>query len=153
MKGGDFIMLLRKSFIILITILALSVTGIPVDAQSDISRYDLGSNRIIQPYYTNILTFDNGFSISSSGQATFSSYLVARNVNSVKLDVSLQRYNNGTWQTIKDWTTTSSGTSAGLSESYYVSKGYTYRTVSSGYVYQNGRLAENSSFISNSLNY
>jgi len=57
MKGGDFIMLLRKSFIILITILALSATGIPVDAQSDISRYDLGSNRIIQPYYTNILTF------------------------------------------------------------------------------------------------
>lgn len=146
-------MRLRKSLLILSTILVLAMTGIPVDAQSNTNRHDLRTNGIIQPYYTNILTFENNFSISSSGQVTVSSILIARNVNSVRLDVALQRYNNGTWQTIKDWTTTSSGTSAGLSESYYVSKGYTYRTVSSGYVYLNGSLLENASFTSSSISY
>lgn len=88
------------------------------------------------------------FDISTDGKATISVYLTARNIDSVKVDASLQQFKNGNWLTIKSWTNTSAGTYAGVSGTYYVAKGYQYRILSTGYVYLNGIILENTSYLS-----
>jgi hypothetical protein len=75
-------------------------------------------------------------------------YLTARNVDSVKVDASLQQFKDGNWLTNKSWTNTSAGTYSGVSGTYFVAKGYQDRLVSSGYVYFNQLLIENSCFTS-----
>ena len=79
-------------------------------------------------------------------------YLTARNVDSVRVDAYLQQYKDGSWMTIKSWTSTSAGTNSGLSETYYVAKGYSYRLVSTGNVYNGGVSVENTTFISETKN-
>lgn len=102
----------------------------------------------IQPMFSNIAAFSNSLVISTAGMATVASYLSASNITSCKVDVSLQQLKNGTWTVIKTWTNTSSGTSAGLSGTYYVTKGSYYRTVSVGSVYKSGVLIENTTYTS-----
>lgn len=107
----------------------------------------LNSNyEIVTPFFTNITLFQNVFDISTDGKASISVYLEARNVDSVKVDASLQQLKNGNWVTIKSWTNISAGTYAGVSGTYYVAKGYKYRLVSSGYVYKSGSLSEQTEF-------
>lgn len=114
----------------------------------------LNSNyEIVTPFFTNITLFQNVFDISTDGKATISAYLTARNVDSVKVDASLQQFKNGNWLTIKSWTNTSAGTYAGVSGTYYVAIGYQYRLVSSGYVYKGGSLIEQTVNYSNMKNY
>ena len=112
-----------------------------------------GKHEIVTPFFTNITLFQNVFDISTDGKATISVYLTARNVDSVKVDTSLQQFKNGNWLTIKSWTNTSAGTYAGVSGSYYVAKGYQYRLVSSGYVYKSGSLIEQTEYYSNIKHY
>jgi hypothetical protein len=107
-----------------------------------------GNYVIVSPFFTNITLFQNVFDISTDGKASISVYLTARNVDSVKVDASLQQFKNGNWLTIKSWTNTSAGTYAGVSGTYYVAKGYQYRLVSSGYVYKSGNLIEQTDFYS-----
>ena len=143
----------KKMLLIISSVLIVFLIGTPAGAQNSLYLNEVNSNDWIQPYFTNILLFQNQFDISSSGKAIAFAYLTARNVDQVRIDISLQQYNNGSWKTIKDWTTTSSGTNIGLDKSYYISRGYTYRMISNGYVYENGILIENTSFISSSINY
>ena len=103
---------------------------------------------IVTPFFTNITLFQNVFDISTDGKATISVYLTARNIDSVKVDASLQQFKNRNWLTIKSWTNTSAGTYAGVSGTYYVAKGYQYRILSTGYVYLNGIILENTSYLS-----
>ncbi len=103
--------------------------------------------------FTNIVLFQNSFEISDHGKASVSAYLTARNVDKVKVSTKLQQYKNGSWQTIKSWTQTSSGTYAGLSGTYYVTKGYQYRIVSTGKVYLNQSLVEQTTYTSNPIFY
>jgi hypothetical protein len=99
--------------------------------------------------FTNINTFENTFYISSNGQASVSSYLTARNVDSVKVVAILQQYNNGNWKTIKSWSETTKRTRGGAGGKWYVSSGNKYRIVSYGYTYVNGREVESTSYTSN----
>ena len=112
-----------------------------------------GKYEIVSPFFTNITLFQNVFDISTDGKASISVYLTARDVDSVKVDASLQQFKNGNWLTIKSWTNTSMGTYAGVSGSYYVAKGYQYRVVSIGQVYKSQTLIESSEFLSNSKTY
>jgi len=112
-----------------------------------------GKYEIVSPFFTNITLFQNVFDISTDGKASISVYLTARNVDSVKVDASLQQFKNGNWLTIKSWTNTSAGTYAGVSGTYYVAKGYQYRMVSKGLVYNNQILTEITTYIGNSKTY
>ncbi|MCT4597148.1 MAG: hypothetical protein N4A50_04635 [Vallitalea sp.] len=99
--------------------------------------------------FTNINTFENTFYISSNGQASVSSYITARNVDSVKVVAILQQYNNGNWKTIKSWSETTKRTRGGAGGKWYVLSGNKYRIVSYGYTYVNGREVESTSYTSN----
>jgi len=107
-----------------------------------------GNYEIVTPFFTNITLFQNVFDISTDGKVSISVYLTARNVDKVKVNANLQQLINGNWSTVKSWTNISAGTYSGLSGIYYVPKGYEYRLISSGSVYLNENVLEQSTFIS-----
>lgn len=103
----------------------------------------------IGPMWASIIDFANTFSISSSGEATVNSKLHANsNINKVVLTASIQQYKNGTWNTLKSWTSTSYSSSGLIDQKWYLMSGYNYRLVSSGSVYENGTLIETTSYLS-----
>ncbi len=101
-----------------------------------------------QTRFTNITLFENAFDISSDGQASVDSYLVARNVDSVKVTAKLQQYKDGKWKTIKSWSETRDGTRCGAGGKWYVASGNKYRMISYGYAYVDGDMVENTSYVS-----
>lgn len=143
--------LLNKRLINLIILLMIISTSVYATSEH-IETSDL-ENTDIKPYFTYISVFANTFEISASGKASVSSYLTARNIDSLSIEVSLEQFNNGQWTSIKTWTETLNGINGGLSNSYYVPKGYTYRVVSKGMVYKNGSLVESTSNISEMKSY
>lgn len=111
-------------------------------------------NSQIGPLWVNIIEFTNSFEISSSGLAEFDTSLYARsNINKVVINASIQQYINGSWQTIKSWSSTSYSNSGYLNQKWYVVSGYYYRLVSTGAVYQNNVLVEQTSYTSPSYWY
>lgn len=148
-------MKIQKSKLMLSLLLIIFAFTVPTFADCDEPSMSksIDNYEIVMPFFTNITLFQNVFDISTDGKASISVYLTARNVDSVKVDASLQQFKNGNWLTIKSWTNTSVGTYAGLSGTYYVTKGYEYRLVSSGYVYKNEHLSEQTDFYSNTKTY
>lgn len=138
---------LKLMLCLLVTILAFTAPTFADGDEASVSKLN-GNYEIVTPFFTNITLFQNVFDISTDGKASISVYLTARNVDSVKVDASLQQFKNGDWLTIKSWTNTSAGTYAGVSGTYYVAKGYQYRLVTSGYVYKSGSLIEQTDFYS-----
>lgn len=132
---------------LIVVIFAINVPTFADVHEPSVSK-STGNYEIVTPFFTNITLLQNVFDISTDGKASISVYLTARNVDSVKIDASLQQLKNGNWVTIKSWTNTSAGTYAGVSGTYYVAKGYQYRILSNGYVYQNGIVLENTSYLS-----
>lgn len=129
-------------------VLMIGTLGLPVQAQEKLTNNELTEKIIVQPCFANISIFQTGFDISSTGKASVNVYLTAQNVDSVKVDASLQQFKNGAWTTIKSWSNIAAGTNAGLSGSYYVAKGYSYRLVSNGTVYKSGRVIESTTYTS-----
>lgn len=105
---------------------------------------------VIRPRFSNIIVFNNDFYINSSGEAVMSSTLDAHGVDEGKITVYLQRYQNGSWVNVKTFSSRKSGGFVTLSESYSVSRGYSYRMKSYGNVYKNGSVVEGTSFVSTS---
>jgi hypothetical protein len=141
-------MVKRKLIQLIGLTLMISMIVIPVHAQESTLYQKASEKLIVQPYFSNISIFQNGFDISSSGKASVNVYLTAQNIDSVKVDASLQQYKNGTWITIKSWMNFELGTNSGLSGTYYIAKGYFYRLVSNGIVYKSGVIVERTSFTS-----
>lgn len=137
---------------LIVVIFAINVPTFADGNEPSVSK-TTGNYEIVTPFFTNITLFQNVFDISTDGKASVSVYLTARNVDSVKIDASLQQLKNGNWLTIKSWTNTSAGTYAGVSGTYYVAKGYKYRLVSSGMVYMKQVLLEKSNSISDVKNH
>ena len=68
------------------------------------------------------------------GVATCTGEVIAIDDYFIELVVRLQVYRDGSWQTVKSWTTTGNY-SAYLSKPYAIYKGYEYRVYSVGYIY------------------
>jgi hypothetical protein len=110
---------------------------------------EINKDSPIGPMWTSIVDFANTFSISSSGEAIVNSQLHANsNINRVVLTTSIQQYKNGSWTTIKSWSSTSYSSSGLIDQNWNLVSGYNYRLVSSGSVYENGTLIETTSYIS-----
>lgn len=140
---------MRKRFLIIISaVLILCMIGMPVYAKENIKMLGSTEQDIVQPCFTNIILFQNGFDISETGKASVSVYLTAQNVDRVQVDAYLQQYINGSWMTIKSWTNTAVGTNSGLCGTYYVSRGYLYRVFSRGSVYKGSTLVETTTYTS-----
>lgn len=93
------------------------------------------ASETLQPRYTYIQSFTFSLKIDdSTGLATCTGMIDIRTTDPVKIVLYLQKYEDGTWSTIKRWESNGSMCAA-LSKQIYVSKGYTYRLCAYGYVY------------------
>ncbi len=81
------------------------------------------------PYMLYIANSSCDLYISSSGTATVDATIVGYQGTTTKVDITanLQQYKNGSWVTLKTFTSTSATYRADLSETYNVSTGYSYR--------------------------
>ena len=139
-------MRVKKIFMVCLCLLCM-FSVIPAYASSDIRSVEENAD-IVQSRFTNVDSFYNDFNISDKGKATITSSIIARNVDEIKISTYLQKYKSGRWTTVKQWTTTESGTIAVLGESWYVASGNQYRMVSYGYVYKNNELLESTTYTS-----
>ena len=140
----------KRAVVLALSLLILCLAPLQVFA--------LGTNQVtnseIGPLWVSITEFTNSFEISGSGLAQFDTSLYARsNINKVVINASIQQYVNGNWQTINSWTSTSYSNSGYLNQMWYVMSGYNYRLVSTGAVYQNNVLVEQTSFTGSSYWY
>ncbi|MDQ7095890.1 hypothetical protein REC12_20045 [Desulfosporosinus sp. PR] len=140
----------KRAAVLVLSILILCL--VPMQA------FALGTNQVTNsekgPLWVGITEFTNSFEISSSGLAQFDTSLYARsNINKVVINASIQQYINGSWQTIKSWSSTSYSSSGYLNQKWYVVSGYNYRLVSTGAVYQDDALVEQASYTGSSYWY
>ena len=103
--------------------------------------------------FVSIITFENTFQISDSGQASVTCFLFARNVNKVKIIADLQQYKDGEWKTIKSWSGSQDDTSCLVGGKWYIASGNTYRMVSYGYTYKDDEFVKSTIYISESKEY
>lgn len=78
--------------------------------------------------------------VSASGQAKASS-----SADSVEIVVNLQKYENGSWNTIKTWTDKKDVKFASIYENYAVARGYSYRLSITVNAYKGSRIIESAS--------
>jgi hypothetical protein len=141
-------MAMRRSKVFLLFLSVMFIfTILPINASTDIESTE-NETVIIQPKFTNITVFYNDFYITNQGKAVLTSSIDARNVDECKISMYLQKYQNGSWTTVKHWSTIESGTFCGLGETWYVMSGYQYRMVSYGYVYKADNFLESTSYTS-----
>lgn len=94
----------------------LLIVAVPVNATEN---YELTEIVTIQQRFTNISVFVNSFDITNKGKVIVESALSARNCDEVRISMYLQRFENGSWTTVKHWAETCSGTSMLLSRECY----------------------------------
>jgi len=111
------------------------------------------SDNLMLPMYVNIFDFESELEIKSNGLAEVSCFLSAEDVEKVSISVILQKYEDGNWKTLKSWQKNNDACSISLKQSYYVSSGYNYRIVSSGYAYRNGKMIESTKKTSKVIKY
>jgi hypothetical protein len=143
----------RGNLLTLLTCFLLVFSAIPVGATTDSDALDEKVIDIIQPRFTNISVFYNDFYITDQGKAVLISSIDGRNVDECKISMYLQKYQNGSWVTVKHWSATESGTFCGIGETLYVMSGYQYRLKSFGYVYLNEKMIENTNYTSKTTIY
>lgn len=89
----------------------------------------------------------------SNGVASVSSTVTGQSmVTKTGLTVRLQRYSGGRWENIQAWTTSSNSKACMLSRTYSVSKGYSYRLLTTLEAYMNSS-SERQDITSNVVKY
>lgn len=141
----------RCNLVIGFICLMFVIMTVPLNASTDteIKKEEV----LIQPRFTNISVFYNDFYITDQGKAVLTSYIDARNVDECKISMYLQKYQNGRWVTVKQWSLSESGTFCGIGEKWYVMKDFQYRMKTYAYVYSDGKYLESTQFTSNSIIY
>jgi len=140
----------KRAVVLVLSLLILCLVPIQIFA----IETNQAANSQIEPMWVNIIEFTNSFDISDSGLVEFDTVLYARSdINKVVINASIQQYSNGSWQTINSWSSTSYSNSGYLNQKWYVMSDYYYRLVSTGAVYQNGTLVEQTSYTSPSYWY
>ena len=94
----------------------------------------------IDPYWTNVASLDVGLSFTNGKGAIFGSVYGYNGTTKITANAVLECLNsNGTYTRIASWSNYSSSTYYLLiDETYYVSRGYTYRLTITATVYING---------------
>lgn len=125
----------RKSLVLLLALMFSIVFSTNICAVSPI---EATGNQVITPNWVAMLKPDQSFSITGDIAYLTAETLADTNASSVYVSASLQRYKGGAWVTIKSWSKTQNGSYVSLSESLYVSSGYTYRLVTNHTTYFSG---------------
>jgi hypothetical protein len=144
----------KKVFVVLSVILICScILFTTTFAEENTQSVEDLNSTILEPNWREISEFSNNFEISTSGLSTVESLLYAFNVDSIGIVANLQQYRNGSWVTIKSWSSTSTDVSCAIAEQWYTVSGYSYRMVTTGTVYENGSQAEQTTYTSSSYYY
>ncbi len=134
----------KKAIVVILAFLIICLTPMQIFA---FNEGQSESQQIISPRWTYITEFANAFDISPTGLFQLYTALSARSgITKTEVTASIQQYVNGDWQTIKSWTQTSKRNKIELLQEWYVEKNYYYRLVSSGAVYVNDTLVEQTSY-------
>ncbi len=141
----------RGNLVIVFVCVMLVIMAVPMNASTDATAEK--EEVLIGTRFTNISVFYNDFYITDKGKAVLTSYIDARNVDECKINIYLQRYQNGSWVTVKSWSATERGTFCGVGETWYVMSGYQYRMKSYAYVYADNELVEYTNYVSKSKIY
>lgn len=102
----------------------------------------------VMPLYDNINSVYANLNIDgSTGIASCTGMISAKNFYPVSVSVRLQMLDNGDWKTLYTWS--DSGTWSVTCDGYYaVSSGYSYRVIVLGYVYDDaGNIIESGSAV------
>lgn len=123
--------------------LVLCLTVIPVNVSAATMDSLTGT---VEPRFTAINSIYSLLQIDEKlGIATCVGEMQAKEMVPVKVIVQLQRLENGVWNTLQTWSNTGTfyATKAG---SYAIARGYTYRTKTIAFVYDNdGNIVESGS--------
>jgi hypothetical protein len=124
--------LFKKIFILCMTLMfLLCIFGL-----ASVAGQEMDHESVISLRWTLIHRVSNGLSIDSNGQASMTSFISAYSgVERVRITAHLQRQENDTWVTVKNWSQDYEGTSALWTKTWYVNKGYNYRLMTFFYAY------------------
>jgi len=123
----------KKSFLsaALGALLLLTVSAPTVLAAGEANA---ASGSIVSIQYVYINQASTSLSISAGGTATVYGFVQKTPAGkSIYLSSTLQRYSNGSWSNVKNWSKSSTSSSASILETYQVSSG-TYRVKTYYYV-------------------
>ena len=107
---------------------------------------------VMRPQYTYINNISSTISAANGQAKIYVSLTGPSSVTKIAITTELQQMKSSGWSAIESWTQTTNGTSAVLSKTGTVSKGYYYRTVSYFTVYA-GTGSETASKTSNQVLY
>ena len=139
----------RKKTIMLLVIFVICFIINPTFILASQGIQQTMESDLVQPMWNYIATYRNTFVISEYGRADVEVVLTSFTADSMRVEASIQQLKDGRWTTIKTWSNTTHGNIVcGLGKSWYLMSGYYYRMVSTGTVYKNGRVVEQTSFIS-----
>ncbi len=138
-----------KKIIMLLVISVICFTINPTFILASQGNQQTMESNLIQPMWTYIDSYRNTFVISDFGRADVTVVLHSFTADSIRVEASIQQLKNGDWITIKTWSNTvHDKITCGLGKSWYVAKGYLYRMVSTGIVYKNGKIVEQTTYVS-----
>lgn len=144
---------MKRNFKVCLVVILVMLFSVPAHA-ADIKSIT-ANDAVVSPQFTAILSMSAGLSISSSGKATCSgSVTPASNTYKADMTVSLQKYKNNGWVTIKSWSDSGTGyAGVAIEAHYYVTSGK-YRVCTSVSIYNSsGKLLESESFCSEERTY
>ncbi|BDF68692.1 hypothetical protein CE91St43_26640 [Oscillospiraceae bacterium] len=95
----------------------------------------LSTATAIEPRYTGLYSLTVSLDIAAGGASTSYGYALLRSGYTADMTLTLQRSSNGySWSSVKEWTSSGSGTIS-LDKTYYITSGYDYRAKCSLVVY------------------
>lgn len=136
----------KKIAAILMTAMVSLVAIVPAFAQTEIKNVNVHNVSVpvsveyydnveepallsdsIMPRYTYIKQVGAGLQIQNKTAYLYAECITYNKAN-ISVKVELQRYENGTWKTIKTYSNSANDTECVVSEEYAVTSGYDYRT-------------------------
>ncbi|QEY34748.1 hypothetical protein FL966_06590 [Caproiciproducens galactitolivorans] len=135
---------MKKLVSVILLVLVVAFSSLPAYAAE--KKAD-GQSGVVRPSFVNIMSLSAGLSINAAGKATCTGSVdLYDNSYTVKMTVTLQKYNGNGWSGVKSWSKNGKGNAgAQLSESYYVTSGK-YRVCTTARVYNTaGKLVETES--------
>ncbi len=120
----------------------------PINTVTNVGTFE------ISPQMDYIVQAKGNLYINSSGVATVTSSVYGYQGTTTRVEISakLQQYNGGKWVTLKTYTASSDSHRTSLSESYKISKGYSYRMQATIKAYS-GSKSETQTVTSSEANY
>ncbi|MDP4120309.1 MAG: hypothetical protein Q8876_04530 [Bacillota bacterium] len=142
---------MKKTISICLAVLMVFLLSAPAYAADAKS---LEAESVVSPQYTHILLLIAGLGIDSAGKADCVGSVDSSSTSyKTSLTVSLQKYANSKWSTIKSWSDSGPGRGLIVENYYYVGSGR-YRVCSTAKVYNSsGTLLETASFYSQERTY